>query len=180
MNPTLKARATSEKRIDGPGVWSQAFRVYHSVFSYFKPQRSAELIQHKHNIMGAAKSFPWVNVYSYDKKFRRHMQKYPERKWGKLHQNLYLAELNKKHEKKQLGGNEAGLPRNKIPCRRFNGKNDCPFNEKCFYNHRCSVCGQRGHGASTCWKKINKDNKNKNKREQGNLPARTAVSNNNA
>ena len=62
--------------------WEQAFRVYSDIYLRSHPARSTELIQYNHIIHTAALTYVWDNVYTYDKEFRLHLSRHPERCWG--------------------------------------------------------------------------------------------------
>ncbi len=167
--PSIKAKMSGEKTIESLTVWSQAFKVYHSIYTSFHPDMSGELLQHEHNVADAAKTFPWAHVLTYDEKFRRHMEVHLNCNWGRLHQMLYLAELHRGGGNKKEGEpGKPGTSRETLPCRHFNAKNDCPFGaEKCRYDHRCSFCGMKGHGYFNCFKRMNRDKKKKGKEGAG-------------
>ena len=62
--------------------WEQAFRIYSDIYLRSHPARSTELIQYNHIIHTAALTYIWDNVYTYDKEFRLHLSRHPERCWG--------------------------------------------------------------------------------------------------
>ena len=53
--------------------WEQAFRVYMNIFIKAHPGRASELLEYNHIIEIAASTFPWENVYHYDREFRIHI-----------------------------------------------------------------------------------------------------------
>ena len=73
--------------------WEQAFRIYSNVYTRKFPVRSSELIQYNHIIHTIAGMYIWENVYSYDKEFRLHMAKHPERNWAIILQQAWSMKL---------------------------------------------------------------------------------------
>ena len=69
--------------------WEQAFRVYSNIYTKRHPHRSAELIEYNHVINTIAMSYVWDNVYSYDKDFRIHMSRNPNRNWSIILQQAW-------------------------------------------------------------------------------------------
>ena len=59
--------------------WEQAFRIHANIYTSRFPNKSSELIQYNHVIHSIASSYTWENVYSYDREFRIHLSKHPER-----------------------------------------------------------------------------------------------------
>ena len=73
--------------------WEQAFRVYANIYTKAYPNRSSELIEYNHIIHTVSLSYPWENVYLYDKDFRLHMSKHPERNWSIILQQAWSLRL---------------------------------------------------------------------------------------
>ena len=73
--------------------WEQAFRIYSNVYTRAHPQRSAELIQYNHIIHTIAGMYIWDNIYNYDKEFRMHMAKHPDRNWAIILQQAWAMKL---------------------------------------------------------------------------------------
>ena len=142
--------------------WEQAFCVFSNIYTKFYPDRAPELIQYNQLIHTASLSFTWDNVYRYDKEFRLHMSKYPQRNWGVILQQawtVYLKDrVNFKQEESYFPkGNTSGNGnRKKEICKRFN-KGKCYKGFKCHYDHRCLECGKFGHGAHICRNKRSSD-----------------------
>ena len=116
------------------------------------PGKVSELIQYNHIIYTASLSFIWDNVYLYNKEFRLHISKFPQRSWCIIlwqAWSMYLKDRIKAPEE-QKGGKHSKSPGE--PCRRFN-KGKCSYGASCIYDHRCAVkrCGKYGHGAHICW-----------------------------
>ena len=133
--------------------WEQAFRIYSNVLTRAYPGKASELIQYNHTIYTAALTFQWDNVHHYDKEFRMHVSKFPQRSWSVILQQAWSMCLKDRvkngEDKVGTPGGKGGKPRE--PCRRYNaGK--CTYGSKCIFNHRCSVkrCGKFGHGAHIC------------------------------
>ena len=136
--------------------WEQAFRIYSNVVTRVYPAKASELIQYNHTIYTAALTFAWENVYQYDREFRMHISKFPQRSWAVILQQAWsmcLKDRVKSGDDQRLGhpgsGNQSG--KIKEPCCRYNaGK--CTYGAKCMYEHRCAIkkCGKFGHGAHIC------------------------------
>ena len=151
--------------IQGFARWEQAFRVYSDIYLRNHPERSTELIQYNHIIYTASLTYIWENVYAYDKDFRLHMGRHPERSWGIILQQAWSMRLkdklgrgfegsgtvSRKHEgtPKRQEDNEA-IDINRI-CRRFN-KGRCSFGPTCKFDHRCFYCFKFGHSIHHCRK----------------------------
>ena len=139
--------------------WEQAYRVYSDIYLREHPTRSTELIQYNHIIYTASLSYVWENVYSYDKDFRLHMSRHPERNWGIILQQAWAMRLKDKlggrydhggqsYSKPSAAGQGSpkgegqvsGIDINDI-CRRYN-KGRCSFGSSCKYEHRCLYCFQ--------------------------------------
>ena len=156
--------------------WEQAFRIFCDIYTREHPQKSPELIQYNHVIHSIALTYTWENVYSYDKEFRIHMSKHPDRNWGVIRQQAWLMKLRDRiagghssyhgNEYKyspnsgsnQSGGGNFSTPnggKGKIsePCRKFN-KGWCKFGTGCRYEHRCSYCHKLGHNVLNCRKLV--------------------------
>ena len=150
--------------------WEQAFRVYAGIYCKSNPDRSTEIIQYIDNINRAAKSFPWENVAAYDFTFRKLMEKYPKRNWGKHYTQLYLTTLCAPNNKTSyINGHFSSQNQSsqkpdwkKGLCWRFN-KGECKFGKRCRFQHRCNHCSSPEHPATKCPKL-----KNKKKKKGGN------------
>ena len=84
--------------------WNQAFRVYSNVYSRCHPHRAAELVEYSHVIHNVALTYVWHNVYRYDKDFRLHMEKHPERSWEKFLQKAWSVRLREKWSRNSTDG----------------------------------------------------------------------------
>ena len=73
--------------------WEQAFRVFSNIYTREYPNRSSELIQYNHVIHTASLNFQWDNVYHYDKEFRFHLARHPERSWSVILQQAWTMYL---------------------------------------------------------------------------------------
>ena len=73
--------------------WEQAFRVFSNIYCKTNPHRSAELIEYNYVIHTIAMSYVWDNVYTYDKEFRLHMARNPQRSWAMILQQAWLLRL---------------------------------------------------------------------------------------
>ena len=76
--------------------WEQAFRVFLDIYNRHHPHRSTELIQYNHMIHTASLTYIWDNVCAYDKDFRLHMARYPDRSWGIILQQAWAMRLKDK------------------------------------------------------------------------------------
>ena len=167
--------------------WEQAFRVFSNIYSLTFPERASELIQYNHVIYLASLSFTWENVYLYDKEFRLHMSRHPERNWSIILQQAWTLRMKDRVRHDNWWGNDNGhrgksnnRPKVKEPCRRFN-RGKCNFGNRCKYEHKCSVgnCGKYGHGAHICRKRGNGGNNN-HSFQTGNDQSRETGGNSNA
>ena len=148
--------------------WEQAFCVFSNIYTKANPQRAAELIEYNHIIHMIAQTYLWENVYGYDKDFRRHMARHPERSWSIILQQAWALRLRDKIAAQSFNsyvnnsnGNTTpqGRPKVSEPCRRFN-KGRCNFGTNCRYEHHCSYCFKYGHTNLTC-RKAHADRENK-------------------
>ena len=148
------------------GKWEQAFRVFSNIFTSKFPERATELIQYNHVIYLASLNFQWENVYLYDKEFRLHMSRHPERSWAIILQQAWTLRLKDrvKHEgwsgNDRGGGGELHKQKSREPCRRFN-RGKCNFGaNRCKFEHKCSYqpCGKFGHGYHICRKRLGTQN----------------------
>ena len=73
--------------------WEQTFRVYSNIYLKGNPGRASELIQYNHTINTAASSYTWEYVYAYNREFRSHMAKFPNRNWGLILQQAWTMIL---------------------------------------------------------------------------------------
>ena len=150
--------------------WEQAFRIFCDIYTRHHPDKSPELIQYNHVIHSISLAYTWENVYAYDKEFRIHISKHPNRNWGVILQQAWSMKLRDRiytgDQKDQrntgnshgfsLGQGSSSTPnshKGKVnePCRKFN-KGKCKFGNSCRYEHRCSYCFKFGHNVLTCRK----------------------------
>ena len=73
--------------------WEQAFRVFSNVLTSRFPAKATELLQYNHTIHSAAMAYQWENVYSYDREFRRHIERHPTRPWNVILQQAWTMIL---------------------------------------------------------------------------------------
>ena len=149
--------------------WEQAFHIFANIYTSEFPQGSSELIQYNHIIHSIAGMYTWDNVYAYDREFRLHIGRHPERSWLVILQqawsmklrdrlthgggtNSFTSNSQQPVTSLQLGG---GPPKGKSSdaCRRFN-KGYCKFGTICRCNHKCLYCNKFGHTVLTCHKLI--------------------------
>ena len=146
--------------------WEQALRIFSDIYTRAHPHKSTELIQYNHVIHSISLTFIWDNVYAYDKEFRLHVSKYPQRNWGVILQQAWSMKLRDRISGGNFRNNgtspsfspagSGGVSRGgKVnePCRKFN-KGRCKFGASCRYDHRCSYCHKFGHNVLSCHKLI--------------------------
>ena len=144
--------------------WEQAFHIYSDIYTRQHPHRSAELIQYNHIIHSISATYTWENVYLYDREFRLHLVKHPERSWSVILQQTWSMRLkdclasnfngnnsrsgyspkNGGGGPSNHGGNGQGKVKINDPCRRFN-RGYCKFGANCRYEHHCLYCLKFGH-----------------------------------
>ena len=132
--------------------WEQAFRIYSNVITSHYPVKAPELLQYNHTIHTASQAYIWENVYSYDKEFRHHISRYPDRVWNVILQQVWTMILKDRIKYDNFNSKKGGNSSNrKEPCRRFN-KGHFTIGLSCKYDHRCSVkkCSKFGYGAHIC------------------------------
>ena len=150
--------------------WEQVFRVFSNIYTQEYPHRSSQLIQYNHVISDISQTYIWSNVYSYDKDFRIHMSKNPQRSWGIILQQSWSLRLREKlitdisYRNSSVGNGENGAfgPRGKTGeiCRRFN-RGRCNFGANCMFEHKCSYCLKYGHYVLNCrWAASDKNDRN--------------------
>ena len=162
--------------------WDQAFRVFLDVYTSQYPEQTSELIQYGHIIQMAAYTYSWENVYLYDREFRRHMERHPERSWGVILQQawtMFLKDrLNSMPGHKTSYGNNGHQTESrsgvvKKLCFAFN-RGECKL---CKFDHRCGFCGKFGHGTFNC-RRANGNGNGGNGGNGGPLPAPSRGGNN--
>ena len=137
--------------------WEQAFRVFSKIYTRRFPSRASELIQYNQVIYTAALSFTWENVYLYDRDFRLHLSRFPNRLWSVILQQAWTMRL-KDHNQGTQGssskGGRGGKSRKDNICWRYNSGH-CTYGGSCKFEHRCAICNKFGHGAHICRKANN-------------------------
>ena len=73
--------------------WEQAFCIFSNVLTSKYPAKGPELLQYNHMIHSASLSYVWDNVYSYDREFRHHIERHPQRPWNILLQQAWTMLL---------------------------------------------------------------------------------------
>ena len=130
------------------------------------------MIQYNHLICTASASYIWENIYLYDREFRVHMAKFPERSWGQILQQAWTLFLK---DRVKFGGDThcfGGSSKFKKEIyKRFN-KGKCTAGMSCHYDHKCLECGKFGHGAHICRRKSS------NGQNQGDAAQQSSSSNN--
>ena len=119
-------------------------------------ERASELVEYSHNIHTIAETYTWKNVYQYDKEFRIHMERNPERNWGVILQRVWSLCLRDKLSSNNFdkngyrNGDSQSIQRknNKI-CYKYNG-GCCTYGFNCKFQHKCGICNKFGHGAHLC------------------------------
>ena len=139
--------------------WEQAFRIFSNIYTRFHPDKAGELIQYNHVIHSISSQYAWENVYAYDKEFRMHIARHPERTWAIILQQAWSMRLRDRISKNESFGQFAGgnSSNNHTPdkssdyCKRFN-KGKCNLGSGCRFEHRCYYCHKFGHGIIVCRK----------------------------
>ena len=152
--------------------WEQAFRIFANIYTSEYPQRSSELIQYNHIIHSISGTYTWENVYSYDRVFRLHLARHPERSWSVILQQAWSMKLKDRifcndHAVSNVdpfgtgnttnystsGGSHHNTPKTKSnePCKRYN-RGKSKFGNSCRYKHKCTYCYKFGHTILTCRK----------------------------
>ena len=176
--------------INGFSKWEQAFRVFSNIYARAHPHRSSELIQYNHIIHSIASQYIWENVYSYDKEFRLHLSKHPERSWAIILQQAWTMKLRDRIPRDGYAGNNSYhggghhgksgqhnpgsgggahfKSKSAEPCRRFN-RGKCNLGSACAYDHRCAYapCNKFGHSILNCRKLMADKERNKGTGNQG-------------
>ena len=67
--------------------WETAFRVFPNIYTSKFSSKASELLQYSHVIHTASQTYVWDNVYLYDKEFRMHLSKHPQRSWSVILQH---------------------------------------------------------------------------------------------
>ncbi len=146
-------------KISNFATWCKAALIYMGAHQKFHLDRAAELIEYRSSIEGFAKTYPWFKVAEYDRKFRRNQAKKPWHHWELISQTLVMRVLNsdeegkekpnKKQEKGEQQSGQKGKGKRGI-CRRWNNSGKCRWNDECYYEHKCAICGKMSHGAIAC------------------------------
>ena len=166
----IPANQTENTSINSFSRWEQAFRVFSDVYTRAHPSRASELVQYNHVIHTAAMAYSWDNVYLYDKDFRLHLARNPERSWALLLQQSWSLRLKDKirHEAFQGVNSHNEVDNRKQGCRRFN-KGRCTYGGTCRYEHKCFYCNKMGHGVVVCRQLMNdKGDRNGGNHNHGN------------
>ena len=140
--------------------WEQAFQIYSNIITAQFPEKASELLQYNHTIHMVSTTYVWENIYAYNREFRHHISRHPERSWSIILQQAWTMLLKDRQRSDgsnsffQKGGFGSGGHQNKKdrePCRHFN-KGHCTYGLSCPYDHRCSVkkCRKFGHGVHIC------------------------------
>ena len=134
--------------------WEQAFRVFSDIYLDKHPSRASELIQYGFVIHNASMTYTWSNVYRYDKEFRLHMSRNPERNWGVTLQqawNMYVKDriVIRGESSNKSPQNLLEAKKQKKICFGYNSGR-CQYGNKCKFEHKCGMCGKYGHGTHNC------------------------------
>ena len=77
--------------------------IFSNIFTKFHPHRVGELIQYNHVIYSISLTYTWENVYAYDKEFRMHIARHPERSWAIILQQAWSMRLRDRLHKSEVG-----------------------------------------------------------------------------
>ena len=173
---TYRVPASTSVNINSFAKWEQAFRVFSNIYTKANPHIAAELIEYNHVIHTVALAYVWDNVYTYDREFRMHMSRNPQRSWGMILQQAWSLRLKDRISatgSHQIIGSSSehsmnNSDRDKIgePCRRFN-QGRCNFGATCKYEHRCSYSYKFGHSLYLCRRAQADRDKSTHHRENG-------------
>ena len=133
--------------------WEVAFRVFANIYMTKFPQKASELIQYSHVIHTASLTYTWENVYYYDREFRIHMSRHPQRSWAVILQQAWNLRLKDRLKFENFGDRGKAHHKSKEICKRYN-RGKCHSGSACRYEHRCLNCGKFGHGEHICRKKL--------------------------
>ena len=92
-------------------------------------------------------------MYQYEKEFRLHISRHPQRSWVIILQQVWNLKLCEKL-RHDHNNDSKGKFKSKEICKRFN-RGKCPNGMSCKYEHRCLNCGKFGHGEHICRAKNN-------------------------
>ena len=112
------------------GKWETAFRVFSNIYAGQYPLKAAELLQYSHVIHMASQTYYWENIYLYDKEFRFHMSKHPQRSWAVILQQAWNLRLKDKIKFDNFQGDKS-RPKSKEICKRFN-RGKCNLGASCW------------------------------------------------
>ena len=73
--------------------WEQAFHVYANIYAKVNPDCTSELIEYNHIIHSVSLTFAWDNIYAYDRDFRLHIARHPDRSWVIILQEVWAKRL---------------------------------------------------------------------------------------
>ena len=154
---TLYIPYRDDSPISSFSKWEQAFRVFCNVYTSEFPGKSSQLIQYNHVIHSLSQTYIWDNMYAYDKDFRIHMSKHPQRNWSIILSQAWSMRLKDRLHRNSdnvwtpnNANHKTGNNRSE-PCHRFN-RGKCSYGPKCKYEHRCNYCFKMGHSIVNCRK----------------------------
>ena len=155
--------------------------MFASIYTHHHPNKAGELIQYNHVIHTISLTYAWDNVYAYDKEFRLHVSRHPERSWSVILQQAWSMKLRDRIVKNDNYQSTFHTPtssgsghKSKFGehCKCFDyGK--CNLGSGCRYEHKCDYCNKFGHGVMVCHKlvydreKHEKANKNPQNKQSG-------------
>ena len=156
--------------------WEVAFRAYTDIYARANPHRSSELIQYSHIIHTIVSQYIWENVYDYDKDFRLHMARYPDRNWSIILQQAWSMRLKDRLRSSEFMGSRTpsqdyhksghNNKHNNEACRKYN-RSKCNFGSACKFEHKCSYCFKMGHPILKC-RKLQADRDGNNSKKENN------------
>lgn len=146
--------------------WEAAFRVFEEIYLVTHPTRAIQLVRYRNMIEDMAGTWVWDNVARYDRRHRNMMETFKNRDWcvpyDKAKQELKVMHAMRASKKV---GMQTGAKAKKEVCRNFN-RGKCDYGRSCKFDHKCSVCGKFGHGASTCRQRLEHSNPQLHKEEE--------------
>lgn len=152
------------QQINSYRKWQLAFRVFQAIYIARFPEKSLELLQYAQLIEDYCSTWIWDNVYRYDKRHRRIMERFKNRFWhvpydfGKKELKItHTMNSGRQGSNFKPNQNTQSGSAKRVACKNFN-HGHCKFGDSCKFDHnRCSNCNKPGHLIGTCRKlKIDK------------------------
>lgn len=136
------------KTISSYRKWEAAFRVFEEIYLSNHQNRARQLVRYRFLIEDMASTWVWENVARYERRHRYLMQSSKNRDWSVPYDKAKseLKILHSMKVTKKLTA-QTGTKARREPCRNYN-RGRCDYGKACKFDHKCSICGKFGHGAS--------------------------------